>query len=268
MMAIRSRSAGCWAVALITATLSLAGCKHTSQAVRIGVTPGPAEEILAAIKPELDKEGVQIEVVPFTDYIQPDLALSSHDLDANLYQNRPFLERFNQDHKTHFVALQNVYVPLMAVYSGKAKSLTDLSSGAKVSLPNDPVNEGRALILLESAGLLKLRSGAGAHPAIADVADNPKHLSFVELDASQLTRSRQDVDISVINANFALDAGLNPTKDALFHESPDSIYVNVLASNRGAETDDRLKKLGATLRSEQARSFIASHYRGAILPAS
>lgn len=254
-------------IAALSAGLLLAGCRHGQHALRIGVTPGPAEELLNAVQPELVKEGVSLEVVPFTDYVQPNLALASHDLDGNLYQNVPFLEQFNRDHGTHFVTLAKIYVPLMAIYPGKTKSLNGLAAGARVSLPNDPVNQGRALVLLESAGLLTLRPGAGAQAGLSDVTGNPKHLKLVELDASQLPRSRDDVDLAAINANFALDAGLSPTTDALLHENADSIYANVLAANTGAESDTRLSKLGVALRGETARAFIAAHYRGGIVPA-
>jgi D-methionine transport system substrate-binding protein len=256
------------ALCLLTTAL-LGGCRSsgTSQ-LRVGVTPGPAEDLLKAIEPALAKDGVNLQIIHFTDYIQPNLALAGHDLDANLYQNVPFLNQFNHDHSTQFVAVAKVYVPLMAVYAGKTKSFERLSDKARVSLPNDPVNQARALYLLQTAGLLKLKSSIGNRVGIADVADNPHQLRLVELDASQLPRSRDDVDLAVINANFALDAGLNPSKDALFHEPLDTIYANVLATNQKSESDPRVVKLGSALRSTTAKTFILEHYKGAIYPAS
>jgi D-methionine transport system substrate-binding protein len=258
---------------LILSSLLLAlglcsGChRHSSDQLRVGVSPGPAEEILDAVQPALAKDGIELQVVPFTDYIQPNLALAGHDLDANLYQNVTFLNQFNHDHATNFVALTKVYIPLMAIYPGKTKSLDALKQGAHVSLPNDPVNQARALNLLQSAGLLTLRAGIGDHATLTDVASNPHHLDLVEVDASQLPRSRDDVDLALINANFALDAGLSPIKDALVHEGLDSLYANVLATNAAQQTDPRIVKLAAVLRSDTARSFITVHYKGAIYPA-
>jgi D-methionine transport system substrate-binding protein len=247
----------------------LSGCRsHGRNELRIGVTPGPAEEVLESVRPNLHDQGIDLKIIPFTDYIQPNLALSGHDLDANLYQNIPFMEQFNRDHKTSFVSVAKVYVPLMAIYPGRTNTLSALKDGAKVSLPNDPVNQARALRLLENAGLLVLRPGLGNRATIADVAQNPHRLILVDLDASQLPRSREDVDLTVINANFALDAGLNPTKDAIFHESVDSIYVNILSVNSNDQTDDRIVKLGTALRSDAAKAFITSHYKGAIYPAA
>jgi D-methionine transport system substrate-binding protein len=254
---------------LLLLSCLLAGCKQqASNQLRIGVTPGPAEEILQAIKPELDKEGIELKVVSFTDYVQPNLALAGHDLDANLYQNVPFLNQFNHDHSTGFVAVAKVYVPLMAIYAGKTKSLTVLHDGARVSLPNDPVNQARALHLLEDQGLVTLKAGAANHTTLADVSASSHHLQLVELDASQLPRSREDVDLVVINANFALDAGLNPIKDSLAHEAIDSDYANVLVADGAHVSDWNLQKLKTALRSDTAKAFITAHYKGAILPAS
>jgi D-methionine transport system substrate-binding protein len=246
---------------------TLAGCRNPSTKLRIGVTPGPAEEILNAVAPELARTGVELKIVPFTDYVQPNLALAGKDLDANLYQNIPFLNQFNQDHATTFVPVAKVYVPLMAIYPGRTKSLAALQDGAQISVPNDPVNQSRALQLLRTAGLVSLRTNIGNRATVNDVV-GPHSYKLVELDASQLPRSRQDVDLAVINANFALDAGLNPNKDAVFHESVDSVYVNVLVTNGAMQSDLRIRKLVESLRSTTAKSFIDAHYHGAIVPAS
>lgn len=255
--------------ALLLMSCLLCGCRNQSSSqLRIGVTPGPAEELLEAVQPDLDRAGVKLKIVPFTDYVQPNLALSGNDLDANFYQNVPFLNQFNHDHETHFVSVAKVYVPLMAIYAGKTKSLIALPDRARVSLPNDPVNQARALQLLESTGLVVLKTGIGNHSTLADVASSPHHLQLVEVDASQLPRSRDDVDLAVINANFALDAGLNPVNDSLAHEAIDSGYANVLVTNAAHNSDPNIQKLGSILRSDSARAFITAHYKGAILPAS
>lgn len=247
----------------------VAGCRRqAANEMRVGVTPGPAEEILESVRDDLGAQGVRLKVIPFTDYIQPNLALASHDLDANLYQNPVFLEQYNRDHGTAFVAVQKVYLPLMALYPGKAHSVAALGHGARIGLPNDPVNFGRALRLLENASLLVIKPSAGLNPTVDDIAANPRALTLVQLDAAQLARSRDDLDAAVINANFALDAGLNPHRDALFSESANSRFGNVLVVNRDAEYDSRVAKLAAALHAEKTQAFIRTHYEGAVYPQS
>jgi D-methionine transport system substrate-binding protein len=253
---LRAVSLGSFLSALIVV---VAGCKsHHADVLRIGITPGPAEEILRSAEPALTREGIEIKIVHFSDYIQPDMALASHDLDANLYQNAAFLNQFNRDHQTHFVALSRVYLPLMAIYPGHSKSLAALGSGARIAIPNDPVNHDRALLLLEKAGLLQLAHDSNG--LSANIQSNPRQLKLVELDAAQLPRSLDDVDAAVINANFALDAGLNPKRDSLLSETRDSPYANVLSTNAGAESDRRIQALATALTSSETRSFIAAHY--------
>lgn len=262
-----------WIAGMACAVLAMAGglvgCRHqAANELRVGVTPGPAEEILESVRGDLQAQGVQIKVISFTDYIQPNLALASRDLDANLYQNPVFLEQFNRDHRTGFIAVQKVYLPLMALYPGKTHALAALGHGARIGLPNDPVNLGRALRLLESAGLLSLKPQAGQNPTVDDVAANLHAIALVQLDAAQLARSLADLDAAVINANFALDAGLNPHRNALFTESANSRFGNVLAANPGAMQDTRIIALAAVLRSAKAQEFIRTHYDGAVYPQS
>jgi D-methionine transport system substrate-binding protein len=253
-------------VSLVTLMIVVTGCKsHHGEVLRIGITPGPAEEILHSVEQGLAKQGVEIKIVHFSDYIQPDMALASHDLDANLYQNVAFLNQFNRDHQTHFVALSRVYLPLMAIYPGRSKTLAALANGARIAVPNDPVNHDRALLLLEKAGLLQLAHDASG--SAVDVAANPRQLKIVELDAAQLPRSLDDVDAAVINANFALDAGLNPHTGSMLSETRDSPYANVLSVNDGAQPDTRIQALAKALTSPETRSFITAHYAGAVYPA-
>ena len=250
---------------LIAFALVAGGCKaHHGETLKVGITPGPAEEILHSVEPALAQQGIEVKVVHFSDYIQPNMALASHDLDVNLYQNVPFLTQFNHDHQTHFVALNRVYLPLMAIYPGHAKTLGGIGTGARIAIPNDPVNHDRALLLLEKAALLHL-GNAGSGPV--QITDNPRQLKLVELDAAQLPRSLDDVDAAVINANFALDAGLNPHSGSLFSETGDSLYANVLSANSGSESDARIQALAKALTSPETRSFITTHYAGAIYPA-
>lgn len=254
------------AASLIICILAATGCKsHHGQVLRVGITPGPAEEILHSVEPALAQQGIELKLIHFSDYIQPDMALASHDLDVNLYQNVPFLNQFNHDHQTHFAALNRVYLPLMALYPGSTKTLAALGNGARIAIPNDPVNHDRALLLLEKAGLLQLAHDAAGTPA--QITANPRQLKLVELDAAQLPRSRDDVDAAVINANFALDAGLNPHTNSLFSETGDSLYANILSANSGSEADARIQALAKALTSPETRSFITNHYAGAIYPA-
>jgi D-methionine transport system substrate-binding protein len=251
---------------LLACVLAAVGCKsNRDHALRIGVTPGPAEEILHSIEPALAHKEIAIEIVRFSDYIQPDMALASHDLDVNLYQNVAFLNQFNRDHQTNFTTLSRVYLPLMAIYPGRAKSLAALGNGARIAIPNDPVNHDRALLLLQKAGLIQVAQDTNG--SALRITANPKQLKLVELDAAQLPRSLDDVDAAVINANFALDAGLNPNKGSLLSETRDSPYANVLATNAGAQSDPRIQALAKALNSPEARSFITAHYGGAVYPA-
>jgi D-methionine transport system substrate-binding protein len=192
------------------------------------------------------------------------MALASHDVDANLFQNTAFLNQFNRDHQTHFVSLCKVYLPLMAIYPGRAKTLAALSNGARIAIPNDPVNHDRALLLLAKAGLLSVVE-PDAMPL--RIAVHPSRMQLVELDAAQLPRSLDDVDAAVINANFALDAGLTPVRNALYTETRESPYANVLAVNADAQRDPRFRVLATALASAETRAFITAQYGGAIYSA-
>jgi D-methionine transport system substrate-binding protein len=249
---------------LLVASLALVagGCRANHENIlSVGVTPGPAEDILHSVEPALARQGLRLKIVTFSDYVQPDMALASHDVGANLYQNAVFLNQFNRDHQTHFVSLSKVYLPLMALYPGRTKSLAALGNGARIAIPNDPVNHDRALLLLARAGLLSV---AQTDAAPLRIAANPKQTQLVELDAAQLPRSLDDVDAAVINANFALDAGLSPTKNALYTETRESPYANVLAVNADAQSDPRFHALATALTSDETRAFITAHYAGAI----
>jgi len=255
---------GAWLL-LVSLALVSGGCKaHGRDVLRVGVTPGPAEDLLHSVEPQLARQGLRLDIVTFSDYVQPNMALASHDVDANLYQNTVFLNQFNRDHQTHFVSLAKVYLPLMAIYPGRTKSLTALGNGARIAVPNDPVNHDRALLLLAKAGLLTV---VPADSGTLRISANPKSIQLLELDAAQLPRSLQDVDAAVINANFALDAGLSPVRNALFAETRESPYANVLAVNADTQSDPRSHALAAALTSADARAFIAAHYGGAIYSA-
>ncbi|MGW4372751.1 MetQ/NlpA family ABC transporter substrate-binding protein [Streptomyces albidoflavus] len=236
----------------------------------VGATPTPAGEILEYVRKNLAKDaGLDLDVKEFTDYVLPNTALQEGTLDANLYQHKPYLDEFNQSKGTELVALDEIYLPPTGVYSEKVKDIAGLRKGATVAVPNDVTNEGRALNLLAEEGLIELKKGAGADASPSDIAKNPKNITIKELDPAQLPRSLSDVDAAAINNNFALDAGLDPRKDAiLLEKAEDNPYNNVLAVKKGNENDPRVKKLAELLTSPEVKKFIEDTYKGSVIPAT
>ncbi|MFI6464928.1 MetQ/NlpA family ABC transporter substrate-binding protein [Streptomyces sp. NPDC050528] len=234
----------------------------------VGATAVPAGEVLTYIKDNLaEKAGLKLEIREFTDYVLPNTALQEGSLDANLYQNQPFLDEFNKSKGTDLVSVVKAYLPPMGVYSKKVQDIAKLADGATVAVPNETTNEGRALKLLAAKGLITLKAGAGTDASPADITANPKHLRFKELDPAQLPRSLDDLDVAVINNNYAQDAGLSPAKDAILLESAkDNPYANLLAVKRGNEDDPRVEKLAKLLVSSDVKKFIAEKYKGSVLP--
>ena len=236
--------------------------------LKIGATPVPHAEILEEIRPDLKEQGINLEIVEFNDYVQPNIALNDKELDANFFQHEPYLKDFIKEHKD--VKLRNaggVHIEPMGIYSKKIKDLKDLVNGSGVSIPNDPTNGGRALLLLQKAGLLKLKDGVNEMATVQDIVENPKNLVIQEVEAAQLPRTLEDVDISIINTNFAMNADLNPMNDALFIEDKTSPYVNIIAVRDGDENRDEIKKLLTTIKSDKVKKFIEEKYKGAIVPA-
>jgi len=268
------------ATAVLGASLLISGCGSSTnnasssgagsskaEVLKVAANPVPHAEILNQIKPLLAKEGVDLQVIEFTDYIQPNMALSSKEVDANFFANVPYQNNFNKDHGTNFVCFAPVHIEPLAIYSQKIKDLKDLPNGAKVAIPSDPTNSARALLLLQSAGLVTLKDPTGLTNTPFDVTSNPKNIQITELEAAQIPRSIQDLDAAVINANYALPAGLNPTKDGLFVEKADSPYANLLSVNPGDENKPAIQKLAKALQSPEVKKFIEEHYKGAIIPA-
>ncbi|NLU31290.1 MAG: ABC transporter substrate-binding protein [Clostridiaceae bacterium] len=257
---------------LILAFTLLAGCGASSgpKKIVVGATPVPHAEILAVAKEILKEKGYELEIKEFTDYIQPNLSLQSKDLDANFFQHTPYLNDFNAEQKTDLVPIASIHYEPLGVYPGKTKSLDGLKDGAQVAIPNDTTNEARALLLLETQGLIKLDPNAGFKATPKDIVENPKNLKFVEIEAAQLVRSLQDVDIAVINGNYAIQGGLNAMTDALAREEKDSAaattYANILVVRRGDENREDLKALAEALRSEEVKKFIEEKYEGAVVP--
>ena len=210
-----------------------------------------------------------MEVIEFSDYVQPNTALESGELDANYFQHEPYLLSFNEEQGTHLVSIGNVHYEPMGIYGGKTTSLTDVPDGAKVAVPNDTTNEARALLLLEANGLLTINADAGIKATKLDILENPHNLDIIEMEAAQLPRSLQDVDLAVINGNYAVGAGLS-VSDALAKEEKDSLgaqtYPNIIAVKEENENRPELQKLVEALRSDETKDFIAEKYQGAVEP--
>ena len=236
--------------------------------IRVGASITPHAEILNAVKDDLAAQGYNLEVVEFTDYILPNTALEEGDLDANYFQHGPYLDEFNAENGTHLVAVAAIHYEPFGIYAGKTSSLEELADGASIAIPNDGTNEARALLLLEAQGLIKLKEGVTLTATKLDIAENPKNLDIQEIEAAQLPRSLQDVDMAVINGNYAIQAGLQ-VSDALAVEDKDSLaaetYANVLVVKEGNEETEATKALIAALQSDTVRQFIEDTYAGAVI---
>jgi lipoprotein, YaeC family len=235
--------------------------------LKVGATPVPHAEILNFIKPALKEKGINLEVMEFNDYIQPNTQLHEKQLDANFFQHIPYLEQFNKDHGYDLVNVAGIHLEPMGAYSKKIKNIDELKDGAKVAIPNDATNGGRALQLLAANNLIKLKDGVGVAATVHDITENPKNLKITEVEAATLPRVLGEVDLDLINSNFALQADLVPTKDALFIEGSDSPYVNILVARPDNKDSEAMKALTAALQSPEVKQFIEDKYEGAILPA-
>lgn len=257
-----------WKNALLILSVSL-GLVPAAWAEKLSVaaTPVPHAEILEYVKPMLAKEGVELEVRVFTDYVQPNIQVAQKRMDANFFQHKPYLDEFNKDRGTDLVAVAGVHIEPFGAYSRRIKKLDELKEGAVVAIPNDPTNGGRALLLLQRAGLITLKDPAKITATPRDIADNPKRLSFKELEAATLPRILDQVDLALINTNYALEAGLSPMKDALVIEGADSPYVNVLVARPDNKEGEAMQKLVRALHSEAVKRFILEKYQGAVVPA-
>ncbi|WP_108669193.1 MetQ/NlpA family ABC transporter substrate-binding protein [Peribacillus acanthi] len=232
----------------------------------IGVTAGPHEQIVEKVKEVAAKDGLELELKVFSDYIVPNTALAEGELDVNSYQHKPFLDQFNKDHKTNLVTVGKTILNPMGVYSNEFKSLDDLPKGAKVGLPNDPTNGSRALFVFEEAGLIKIKEDKRETASIHDLAENPKEIEFIELDAAQIPKQLTELDAAAINTNFALEAGLSPKKDSIALESTDSPYVNFLVVRAENEKNPVLEKLRKAYQSEPVKKFIEEEFGGSVIP--
>ena len=234
--------------------------------IKVGVTAGPHAQILEVAKKVAARDGLQIQIVEFNDYIQPNAALAQGDLDANSYQHLPFLEQQNKDRGYKLVSLALTVTFPIGIYSRKVKSLADVPAGGRIAIPNDPTNGGRVLLLLQKEKIITLRPDAGLRATVADIVDNPRKIRIVELDAAQLPRSLDDVDAAAVNTNYAVQAGLQPKRDAIAIEPADSPYANLIAVRAPDKDRPEFARLVAAYRSDEVRRFVLDTFQGAVVP--
>ncbi|MCL1802415.1 MAG: MetQ/NlpA family ABC transporter substrate-binding protein [Eubacteriaceae bacterium] len=238
----------------------------------IGASSSPHAEILEFLIPIMAQSGIGLEVIEFSDYVQPNVAVEDGSLDANFFQHQPYLDEFNAENGTHIVSVCSVHYEPMCLYPGKDKGITldSLPDGAQIALPNDTTNEARALAVLEVNGLIKLKEGIGLNATIQDIAENPKNFEFIEAEAATLPLALPDVDAAVINGNFALQGGLSATDDSIAFESSESEaaqkYANILCVKEGNEENEAVLALIQALRSDDCKEFIKEKYKGSVVP--
>jgi D-methionine transport system substrate-binding protein len=246
--------------------LAAAAAGAAEAAFKLGVTSGPQEEIAEAVKQVAEKKGLAIEIVVFTDFVLPNAALADGELDANAFQHLPYLQNAIKDRGYKLIPIANTVLLPMAAYSKRVKSLSELKDGATVMIPNDPSNGGRALLLVAAQGLIELNPAAGILPSVADITKNGRNLKFIELDAAQIPRALDDTDIAVINTNYAIEAGLVPTRDSLFIESKESPYVCVVAVREEEKDRPEFRTLVESYHDDEVRKFIDERFKGSLVP--
>jgi len=238
--------------------------------ITVGATPSPHAEILEAIKSELKTKGIELNIIVFTDYVQPNIALANGQIDANFFQHKPYLDDFNKNNHTNLVSAGSIHYEPLGIFPGKIDNINNLRRGSVITVPNDTTNEARALLLLEKQNIIKIRENAGLNATVFDIIENPKGIVIKELEAAQLVRSLQDVALAVINGNYALDAGLNALTDSIAKEDNDSIaatsFANIIAVRSGDENRDEIKILIDVLKSDFTKNFIENNYKGAVVP--
>ena len=268
--------------AALVGALALTGCGGNSgsadnsassedKTITVAAVPTPHAEILNdVVKPALEKEGYTLEVKEFNDYVQPNVAVTEGEADANYFQHEPYLDSYNSEKGTDLVGVTAVHYEPYGIYAGSKKSLDDIADGDKISVPNDTTNEARALLLLQQAGVIELKADAGVNATTKDITSNPHNVKIVELEAAQIPRSLDDVAFAVINGNYAMEAGLTPSKDALVLEDANGeaaqTYANLLVTTPELKDSDKIKALATALTSDEVRDYINQNYEGAVLP--
>ncbi len=238
--------------------------------IKVAATPAPHAEILEVAKGILAEEGYNLEIVEFTDYIQPNLATESGDVDANYFQHVAYLNEFNPSNNTHLVNAAEIHYEPYGLYPGKTATIEELPDGAQIAVPNDPSNEARALLLLEAQGIIKLEENVGLAATALDIVENPKNVEIVEMEAASLPGALSSVDMAVINGNYAIGAGLSVSKDSVAVEDANSdaaaLYANILVVKEGNENNEAIQALIKALKSDAVRDYINSTYDGAVVP--
>ena len=235
----------------------------------VGATPNPHAEILAQVKDDLAAEGIDLVVKEYSDYVVPNTAVEEGDLDANYFQHTPYMEKFNEENGTHLVSVGAIHYEPFGIYPGKSNDLENIADGATIAVPNDTTNEARALQLLAAQGLIELKEDAGLNATPNDITSNPKNLQFKELEAAMLPQTASEVDLSVINSNFAMEGGMNPATDSLASEDADSeaaqTFANIIAVKEGHENDPAIQALVKALQSDKVKEYIEKTYSGAVV---
>ncbi|MDD2405565.1 MAG: MetQ/NlpA family ABC transporter substrate-binding protein [Sphaerochaetaceae bacterium] len=247
-------------ILVVGSVLFGAAAQEKQNVITVGATPEPHAVFLNLIAPQLAEQGITLVVKEFTDYVTPNEALESGQLDANFFQHIPYLESFNKEKGFHLANAGGIHIEPIALYAKKVATLADLKQGATIAIPNDPTNEGRALLLLQSAGLIKLKDNVGLEATPFDIVDNKLNIKFREIEAASLPRVLTDVDAAVINGNYAIPAGLKANQDGLVVEGADSPYVNVVAAKQGREQDPNIAALVKALQSKTIKDYVAEHY--------
>jgi D-methionine transport system substrate-binding protein len=255
------------AIGALAAGLAGVASARQSQIIKVGVTPGPHAQILEAVKPIAARKGIDIQIIEFSDYVVPNAALESGELQANSFQHKPYLDNQKADRGYKIEPIGYTVNFPIGIYSKKYKSWDAVPQGGTLSIPNDPTNGGRVLLLLRDKGALKLRDGVGFKPTIADIVENPKKLKIVEIDAAQTPRTLDDVDAAAVNTNYATQAGLDPVKDAILREDPKGPYANVIAVRAADKDKPWVKVLVESYQTPEIRDFILTRFKGAVLPA-
>lgn len=257
-------------LSIVLVLVSFVGCGKTEDSedlIKIGVSPRPHRELIELIEEDLKEEGITLEIIEFDDYIKPNLALADGEIDANFFQHKPYMDNFNEENDIDIVSLGNVHIEPMGLFSNKYKSVEDIEDGSEIAIPNDATNGGRALLLLEKEGLIKLDPDVGVLATENDIIENTKNLKFQALEAAYLPRVLDEVDGAIINGNYALEADLVPTEDSILLEEKDSPYANIISVRPGEEKEDRFVKLLKVLQSDKVKSFIEENYEGGVIPA-
>lgn len=252
-----------------TSGAAASGSASNGTVITVGASPSPHAEILKAVEDEIKAAGYELKVVEYNDYVQPNVALSEGDLDANYFQHKPYLDNYNQENGTDLVSAAAIHFEPMGIYAGKSSDIKNVPDGAKIAVPSDATNEARALLLLQDQGVLKLKDGVGLEATKNDIAENPHNVEFVEVEAASVPRTLQDADFGVINGNYALSAGLDTTA-TLASEGAGSeaakTYANIVAVRKGEDATEKTKALVAALTSDTAKKFIEDTYKGSVIP--